>query len=94
MQIYKNRDTKAWETSTFSSAGAGISIQHFVQANGIPVEDYGFTALVMFDVSGATQTVSPALTVTALQYINAGIGYNPKLKVPFLMLGINYSFNK
>jgi hypothetical protein len=93
MQIYRNKDTKIWETATFKSAGIGLSFQHFIQSNGETVSNYGVTGLILFDASDVRTTVSPAITFSALQFFNAGVGYNSSLNRVFGLIGITYSFN-
>lgn len=92
MQIFRNKETKTWESAQFSSAGIGLSYQHFIEANGVAVSNYGFTALLLFDASATKTTVSPAVTFNALQYVNFGAGYNTSFKQLFGLIGVQYSF--
>jgi hypothetical protein len=93
MQLYYNKETKALDASTFQSMGVGICYQHFIQANGAPVSNYGFSALLLFDGSGSSTGMSPAITMSALQFFNFGAGYNIAVQKVFFLTGITYSFN-
>jgi hypothetical protein len=87
---------KVFDVTTLSQAGVGFSYQHFVDANGTPFNNYGFNALFLFgaDLNGQTPaSVSAAVTVNALQYINIGLGYNFGIKKMFLLTGVVFHFN-
>ena len=84
------------QVSSFSSFGTGISYSHFTQKNGEPYNDFGLNALILFTENiGSIEPVklSFAITVTALQYINVGLGYSTGEKSLFIMTAISYNFN-
>ena len=77
LQFTYNKDLKQFESSTFSSAGLGIGLQHYVEKNGVPVNNYGFNALIIIDGSqSSTGGVGIAATINALQFVNFGVGCN------------------
>lgn len=82
--------------ASLSSMGTGLSYQHFIDNSGEAYNNYGFSALVLFsqDVGGVQPAkLCPAVTVSAFQYVNIGIGYSFADKKAFLLTGISYSFN-
>lgn len=82
--------------ASLSSMGTGLSYQHFIDNNGEAYNNYGFSALVLFsqDIGGVQPAkLCPAVTVSAFQYLNLGIGYSFADKKAFLLTGISYSFN-
>jgi hypothetical protein len=96
MQFIPDKD-KGFVVNTFSSAGTGISYNHYIDQNGEPYANYGFNALLLFnyDVSETTPVnLSFAGTVTAFQLVNLGVGYSPQLKKPFILTGLAITFNK
>ncbi len=87
---------KIFEVSSFQSVGMGVSYQHFIENSGSPYNNYGFNLLVLFDAIPRETTdlnLSLAGTVSALQYMNFGVGYNFGMKKPFLLTGLTYNFN-
>jgi hypothetical protein len=87
---------KVFDVSSFQSVGAGMSYQHFVDYNGNPYNNYGFNFLFLFDAiprETTTLNVSVAGTMSALEFINFGVGYNLGLKKPFILTGLIYNFN-
>jgi len=82
---------------TFSSFGTGISYSHFTEKVNEPYDDFGFNALILFENNtGGVEPInlSFAVTASALQYINIGIGYSIGDKSLFALMGISYNFNK
>jgi hypothetical protein len=82
--------------NNLTSAGTGLSYNHYINQNGLPYSDYGFNLLLLYNYEiGGTEplSLSVAASVTAFQIVNAGIGYDPGLKKGFLLTGISYSFN-
>ena len=97
VQLYYDKTTKLWNATSLNAVGFGIGYQHFVQANDAPYNDYGFNALILLDAipTEVSQTaISIAGTVSALQYVNMGAGYNLTLKKPFLLATVTFNFNK
>ena len=89
--------TKGFVVNAFNSAGTGVSYNHYIEQNGAPYANYGFTLLLLYgyDIGSITPaSLSFAGTVTAWQLVNVGIGYSPQLKKPFLLTGIVFNFNK
>ena len=87
---------KVFDVSSFQSVGMGLSYQHFIEYNGQPYNNYGFNFLVMFDAIPRETTalnLSLAAAVSALEFMNFGVGYNFGMKKPFLLTGLTYNFN-
>lgn len=97
VQLMYDKPTKNWVSSSFKSAGVGVSYQHFTEANEVPFSDFGINALMLFDATPTETTnaaVSFAATVSALQYINVGGGYNLGIDKWFILAGVTINFNK
>lgn len=95
LQLTYNKTTKGFDASSLKQAGAGIGYQHFVESNGLPYNNFGFNALLLFDLIPTETTnagVSGALTVSALQFLNVGAGYNITAKKFFILTGITFNF--
>lgn len=95
VQFNYNKELEQFESSTFSSAGIGIGFQHYVEKNGVQVNNYGFNALVMLDGSYTDEGsagIAGAITVNALSFVNIGCGYNFSGKQFFLLTGAVYNF--
>jgi hypothetical protein len=94
VQLTWNKTTKEFDSQPFSSAGLGVAYQHYIEVNGLPYNNFGFNALLLF---GAPTAIDPASmsvvgTITALKFISIGGGYNFGNKVPLILTGISYSF--
>lgn len=90
-------DAKVFNVGTLNAAGVGISIQHFIDVDGVPYNNFGVNAMLMLNTDINTEVdiaPSPFIGVQALQYFNGGVGYDTGLKKIFFALGISYSFNK
>jgi len=89
-------DDRVIDVSTLNSAGVGLSIEHFIDIDGVPYNNFGVTAalLINHDINQPVAiSPCPFVGVTALQYLNAGIGYDIGAKKLFMALGVSYSFN-
>ena len=87
---------KPVEVNSLSSLGTGISYQHFIEVDGEPYNNFGVNGLVLFsqNLGGIEPArLSIAVTVSTLQFVNIGIGYNLGLKQAFVLTGITYNFN-
>lgn len=92
-QMYYDKESKNWTTSSLNAVCFGYGFQHFIQANDKPYNDYGFNILVLLDIKPTETTYtafSTAATVSALEYLNFGGGYNFTLKKPFLLTTITF----
>ena len=92
-QMYYNKETKEWNTKSLNALAFGMGYQHFIQANDKPFNDFGFNLLLLIDIlpTENTQTAfSTAATVSTLEYLNFGAGYNFTLKSPFLLTTITF----
>jgi hypothetical protein len=87
---------KVFDVSSFQSVGMGLSYQHFISYNGQPYNNYGFNLLLLFDAiprETTTLNLSFAGTVSFLEFMNFGAGYNLGMKKPFILTGLTYNFN-
>jgi len=89
-QFTYNKDTKQIDMTSFSKVGLGLSYAHFIPLNDEAYNNYSFNAFVFFPVDESG--LSLALTVSALQYINIGLGYDLGNKQVFGLTGITYTF--
>jgi len=90
-----DEEGKTFDVSSFTSAGFGLSYNHYVEANGKPYNNIGVNALMLFTAiptETAPAGISLAATVTALQYLNFGVGWDFELKNYFLMAGVSFTF--
>lgn len=92
IQFTYDKELKQFNSSTFASAGVGIGYQHYVEYNGVLVNNYGFNALVILDGSHNESGIAVAGTVNALQFVNIGAGYNFSVKQFFILTGAVYTF--
>lgn len=94
IQFTWDKETKQFTSSTFQSAGIGLGYQHYVENNGQLINNYGANLLVIIDASqGSMAGIGIAGTINALQFINAGAGYNLTNDVWFLLMGAVWTFN-
>lgn len=92
VQFTYDKELKQFNSSSFASAGVGIGYQHYVEHNGVLINNYGFNALVMLDGSQDEAGIAVAGTVNALQFVNIGAGYNFTGKQFFILTGAVYTF--
>jgi hypothetical protein len=88
--------TKPVQVESLTSLGAGVSYQHFVEVDGLPYNNFGVNALLLFnqDIGGVEpSSLGVAITVNALQYVNVGAGYSFGVKKFCILTGIVIHFN-
>lgn len=84
-----NRTTAKIESVAQSfGGGIGITYNYYINDNGVPYSPFGAGASVFFDPTG----VCAIGTITALQYLNFGGGYNFTTKHGLFIIGVQYSF--
>lgn len=97
IQFTYNKETKGFDASSLTTAGAGVSYSHFIEVDGAPYNNFSVNGLMLFNMV-PTETVQSgigaAVTVTALRYVNAGCGYDFTGKQFFILTGVTISFNK
>jgi len=86
-----NKETKKIELSTFSKIGMGLSYAHYKDVDGLPYNDFSINGFLFVPTAGE-YTTSIAVTVSAFQYLQAGINYDAGLKQFGLLTGVKYSF--
>ena len=87
---------KPVQVSSLSSLGTGISYTHFIEQNGEPYANFGVNGMLLFsqDLAGVEPaSMGLALTISALQYVNAGVGYMFGGDF-FILTGVSFNFNK
>ena len=89
-QFTYNVDTKKLDKSAFSKVGLGMSLASFIPVDGEPYNNYSLNAFVFFPVDDTGLAL--AATISALEYISAGVGYDFGVKKVFLLTGITYTF--
>lgn len=89
-QFVYNKETKHLDMSSFTKVGLGMSYAHFIPIDGLPYNNYSLNAFVFFPVEESGLAL--AATISALEYINAGIGYDFGVNKVFLLTGITYTF--
>jgi hypothetical protein len=93
VQFTWDKEEKLFESSTFSSAGLGFGLQHYIEkADGSLVNNYGFNALLVLDGSQSSSGVGLAITANALHFVNIGIGYSLTNKTFFIPVGAVWNF--
>jgi hypothetical protein len=95
-KVSKNKDTGKMESSSFTSGGVGLGLEHFIEVNGTPYNNWGVEALVLFTMI-PTETVktgtSLVVAFSALNIISVGPGYDLTNKQFFVLTGITFNFN-
>lgn len=90
-----NKDTKQFDTGTLSSAGIGASYAHFIEVNGVPYSNYGFNVLALLSTTFNNEPAGLGIagTISVLNLLSGGCGYNFTEKRFFLITGVVFNFN-
>ena len=85
-----------FQSSFLSKAGMGLSYAHYIEVEGLPYNNFSVNGLVLLP-TGESASVALAATVTALKYVNVGIGYDIIKGVPiaqnfFVLTGVTLTF--
>ena len=91
-QFTYNVETKNLDMSSFSKVGLGMSYAHYIPVDGLPYNNYSLNAFVFLPVVEPQSGLALAATVSALKYINVGIGYDFGVNKVFGLTGIQYTF--
>ncbi|HOG38263.1 MAG TPA: hypothetical protein PLD95_02210 [bacterium] len=95
VQLLWSKEKKKFLATPLSSTGLGIGYRHYVQYNSEPYCDFAINLLwlVGFEWNEPTEAdFSLASTVTILEYVNIGGGYNFTEKSPLLLMGAIVKF--
>lgn len=95
VQLLWDKINKKFLASPLSSAGPGIGYRHYIQYNGEPYCNFGVNllCLVGYDWTEiSTANLSLVGTVTFLDYVNVGGGYNFTEKAPMILMGAIVKF--
>lgn len=93
--VQYDKTTKNWVSSPLSSVGPGLGYKHYTLVNGKPYNDFGVNAiaLVGYDWTNMSQVnLSLVGTVSFLEYVNIGGGYNFLAKAPLIVMGATIKF--
>lgn len=95
VQLNWNKVTKQFDASALSSAGLGISYAHFVEANGLPYNNFSVNALLLLG-GNINQTepasMSIALTGSFMNFVSLGGLYNLQSKSFGILTGVAIKF--
>jgi hypothetical protein len=89
-QFTYNSVTKQLDETSFSKVGLGISYAHYIPVNDTPYNNFSLNGFVFFPTNNSG--LSLVASISALQYLSIGIGYDIKLKEVFALTGITYTF--
>lgn len=95
MKLSYDKDSKQWSSASFTSVGMGIGYQHYIYVDQIPYNNFGFNLLMLYNAvptETAEAGISLAGTVSALKFLDVGIGFDFQMKVGFGLMGIKYNF--
>jgi hypothetical protein len=95
VQLLYNKVDKKWESSPLSSVGPGIGYRHYIQYNGEPYCNFGVNALALLGYDWSSidpATISLVGTITFLDFVNVGGGYNFGAKAPLILMGAIVKF--
>jgi hypothetical protein len=95
IKLTYEKDTKQWNSASFTSAGFGLGFQHYVDNGGTIYNNVGFNLLLLYTAVPTEQTeagISLAATISALKFLDFGAGYDFAQKQFFGLMGIKYNF--
>lgn len=95
MKLMYDKELKQVNSSSFTSLGIGLGYQHYVNVDGLPYNNFGFNLLMLYTAIPTETTksgISLAGTVSALKFIDIGVGYDFDFKQVFGLMGIKYNF--
>lgn len=95
MKLTYDKNSKLWSSASFTSVGLGVGYQHYITVDELPYNNFGFNLLMLYNAiptETAEAGISIAGTVSALKFIDIGIGYDFQMKAGFGLMGIKYNF--
>jgi hypothetical protein len=95
VQLEYVKTDKKWVSSPLSSAGPGIGYRHYIQYNGEPYCNFGVNALLLVGYNWteiSTANLTAAGTITFMDFVNVGGGYNFTNKAPIILMGAIVKF--
>ena len=95
MKLMYDKELKQVNSSSFTSVGLGLGYQHYINIDGLPYNNFGFNLLMLYTAIPTETTksgVSLAGTVSALKFLDIGVGYDFDVKQVFGLMGIKYNF--
>ena len=93
---YTDGKFEGFGSEFLSKTGAGLTFAHYIEVDGLPYNNFSISGLVLMPTD-EDPLVSLAVSVTALKYVNVGLGYEINKSVPvaqnlFLMTGVQLTF--
>jgi len=95
MKLMYDKELKQVSSASFTSLGLGLGYQHYVNVDGLPYNNFGFNFLMLYTAVPTETTksgISLAGTVSALKFIDIGVGFDFDVKQIFGLMGIKYNF--
>lgn len=95
LQLVWNKSANNFDAASLQSAGPGLSYAHYVEVDSLPYNNFSINGLVLFGLIPGEivkTSVSLAATVSALEFVNLGLGYNFTIKTPFILTGVTLKF--
>jgi hypothetical protein len=95
IQLNWNRVTKSFDASALSSAGLGVSYAHYIEANGLPYNNFSLNALLLLGASlenPEPANMSFALTGSFINFVSLGGLYNFSNKSFGILTGVLIKF--
>jgi hypothetical protein len=95
IQLNWNKVTKQFDASALSSAGLGVSYAHFVEANGLPYNNFSVNALLLLGGNiEATEPASMSFAITGsfMNFVSLGGLYNFGNKSFGILTGVAIKF--
>jgi hypothetical protein len=95
MKLIYDKELKQLSSTSFTSLGIGAGYQHYINVDGLPYNNFGFNLLMLYTAIPTETTksgISLAGTVSALKFIDLGVGYDFDVKQAFGLMGIKYNF--
>jgi hypothetical protein len=95
IQLNWNKVTKKFDASALSSAGLGISYSHFIEANGLPYNNFSANAFLLLGASlenTEPANISFALTGSFMNFVSLGGLYNFQSKSFGILTGVAIKF--
>ena len=90
-----DKELKQVNSSSFTSMGVGLGFQHYIDIDGMPYNNFGFNLILLYSAIPLETTktgMSLAGTVSALKFLDVGVGYDFDVKQVFGLMGIKYNF--
>jgi len=95
IKLSYDKELKQVSSASFTSMGFGLGYQHYINIDGLPYNNFGFNLLMLYTAIPTETTksgISLAGTVSALKFLDVGLGFDFDIKQVFGLMGIKYNF--